>query len=142
MDAAAVVHRTAFDGRLPWLSGLHTAEDDRAFFRHVVFAECALWGAFDDGQLAGFIAFRTGWIEQLYVLPAMQGCGIGRKLLQIAQDASSELSLWTFQKNAGARRFYETNGFEAAETTDGSGNEEREPDIRYVWLKGESGGQT
>ena len=42
-------------------------------------------------------------------------------------------SLWTFQKNEGARRFYERHGFDAVELTDGSGNMEREPDVRYAW---------
>ena len=35
------------------------------------------------------------------------------------------------QRNAGARRFYERNSFVAVEFTDGNGNEEREPDVRY-----------
>ncbi|GHD97675.1 hypothetical protein GCM10010339_00960 [Streptomyces alanosinicus] len=43
------------------------------------------------------------------------------------------LSLWTFQVNKPAHRFYERHGFTAVESTDGSGNEEREPDVRYVW---------
>ena len=41
------------------------------------------------------------------------------------------LRLWTFQRNAGARRFYERNRFIAVEFGDGSGNEEGEPDVRY-----------
>ena len=43
------------------------------------------------------------------------------------------LQLWTFQVNEAARRFYERQGFVAAESTDGSGNEERSPDVRYTW---------
>ena len=43
------------------------------------------------------------------------------------------LELWTFQVNVGARRFYERHGFRAVELTDGSANEEHEPDVRYVW---------
>jgi hypothetical protein len=43
MERAAVVHRTAFDERLPWLAGLHTPEQDRAFFRDQVFVECDVW---------------------------------------------------------------------------------------------------
>ena len=31
-------------------------------------------------------------------------------------------------------RFYEARGFVASEFNDGSRNEEREPDVRYVWL--------
>jgi hypothetical protein len=29
MDAAARVHRAAFDHALPWLTGLHTPDEDR-----------------------------------------------------------------------------------------------------------------
>ena len=50
-----------------------------------------------------------------------------------ARAGGEGLELWTFQVNARARRFYERNDFVEAELTDGSGNEEREPDVRYVW---------
>ncbi|WP_298279395.1 hypothetical protein [uncultured Bradyrhizobium sp.] len=43
--------------------------------------------------------------------------------------------LWTFQRNARARRFYEARGFVAVEQTDGSRNEEQEPDVRYLWTR-------
>ena len=43
------------------------------------------------------------------------------------------LTLWTFQRNAQARRFYEAHGFVASEFTDCSHNEEREPDMLYAW---------
>ena len=69
MDAAARVLRTAFDRALPWLAGLHTPEEDRWFFRERVFKACEVWGAFDSTGLTGVIAFRDGWIDQLYVLP-------------------------------------------------------------------------
>jgi len=44
--------------------------------------------------------------------------------------------LWAFQRNQRARVFYEHRGFVAAEFTDGAGNEEREPDMRYVRAAG------
>ncbi len=131
MDAAAIVHRAAFDDRLPWLAGLHTPDEDRAYFRDRVFAACTVCGAFADDSLIGFIAFRDGWIDQLHVLPDAQLIGVGTRLLAIAQATSATLTLWTFQRNAGARAFYEARGFKPVEFTDGSGNEEREPDIRY-----------
>lgn len=135
MDAAASVHRASFDERLPWLSGLHAPEEDRAFFRNHVFRTCAVWGAWDGGSLAGIIAFRDGWIDQLYVLPRAQGQGTGTALLQIAQASSPSLSLWTFRRNARARAFYEARGFVAVQETDGSRNEEREPDALYRWTR-------
>ena len=105
MDAAAGVHRAAFDRALPWLKGLHTPDEDRWFFRERVFATCEIWGAFDGAAMSGIIAFREGWIDQLYVLPAAQGHGVGTQLLQVAQRACASLQLWTFQRNAPARRF-------------------------------------
>lgn len=70
--------------------------------------------------LTGLIAFHDDWIEQLYVLPAAQGQGIGTALLGVAQRASARLQLWTFQRNARARQFYEARGFVLVEQTDGS----------------------
>ena len=44
----------------------------------------------------------------------------------------NRLVLRTFQRNAAARAFYEAHGFHAVGCTDGC-NEEREPDVQYVW---------
>jgi GNAT superfamily N-acetyltransferase len=135
MDAAARVHRTAFDRALPWLTGLHTPDEDRWFYRERVFAGCQVHGAFEGGALAGIIAFRSGWIDQLYVLPEVQGRGVGSELLHVAKRACDCLQLWTFQRNLRARRFYEARGFALVEETDGTGNEEKEPDARYLWTR-------
>ena len=134
MDRAAYIHRAARDERLPWLSGLHSPEQDRRFFRSNVFVNTEVWGAGDD-EIAGFIAFGEDWIDHLYVLPDRQKEGIGDALLMLAKSARPCLKLWTFQKNAGARAFYENRGFELLEKTDGSGNQEREPDALYRWQR-------
>ena len=49
------------------------------------------------------------------------------------------LSLYTFQVNDGARRFYERHGFVVAALGDGSDNEEGQPDIRYEWRPADFG---
>jgi GNAT superfamily N-acetyltransferase len=133
MEAAAQVHRIAFDAAMPWLAGLHTPAEDQAFFRERVYETCELWGAFAGDVLVGIIAFREGSVEQLYVLPQVQGRGIGTALLAKAQSAFAQLCLWTFQRNREARRFYEARGFRLIEETDGARNEEREPDALYLW---------
>jgi putative acetyltransferase len=135
MDDVALIHRASFDAALPWLSGLHTPDEDRAYFRDVVFEQCAVWGGYLDGRLVGFVAFRENWIDQLYVLPGFQRRSAGNGLLALAKGAHTPLNLWTFQRNSGARQFYERNGFVAIEETDGSRNEEREPDVLYRWEK-------
>ena len=135
MDAAARVVRTAFDQALLSLAGLHTPEEDQWFFRERVFNTCEMWGAFDGAAMRGIIAFREGWIDQLYVLPEAQRRGVGKDLLQVAQNAFDRLQLWTFQRNAPARRFYKARGFALIQETDGAGNEEKEPDALYLWTR-------
>jgi GNAT superfamily N-acetyltransferase len=135
MDAAARVHRIAFDHALPTLAGLHTLEEDRWFFRQRVFKTCEVWGAFEGDTMAGVLAFREGWIDQLYVVPEAQGRGLGTALLRIAQNTFDRLQLWTFQRNIQARRFYEARGFALVQETDGAHNEEKEPDALYLWTR-------
>lgn len=61
-------------------------------------------------------------------------CWLGDRFVALAKQRRPDgLQLWTFQVNGPARRFYERHGFAAVEETDGAGNEEREPDVRYVW---------
>jgi putative acetyltransferase len=133
MDDVALVHRASFDAALPWLAGLHTPKQDRWYFRERVFPACAVWGARDTTGLVGFIAFREDWIDHLYVLPRAQGHGVGSALLNLAKSPHRRLHLWTFQRNHKARRFYEGRGFGLVRETDGSGNDEKEPDVLYLW---------
>jgi len=132
----ARVHRASFDDRLPWLSGIHTPDEDLAYFRETVCATCLLWGGFEGQRLIGFIAYRDGWIDHLFVAPDKQMMGLGTRLLDEAKAAQLRLRLWTFQRNDGARNFYERTGFIQIDITDGSGNEEREPDVLYEWSGG------
>lgn len=135
MDQAAAIHRAAFDAQLPWLAGLHTPEEDRAYFRGHVFGTSDVWGAATNERLVGIMALRGEWIDQLYVLPDWHRRGIGSSLLRFAQAASPMLMLWTFQRNEEARGFYEAYGFVAIEETDGARNDEHEPDVLYRWQR-------
>ena len=99
-----------------------------------------VWVAEEDGRLLGFLAIRHSdnhdWetLEKLYVEPDDQNRGVGTALLDQAKALRPDgLCLWVFQKNEGARRFYERHGFRLVQVTDGSGNMEREPDALYAW---------
>jgi GNAT superfamily N-acetyltransferase len=135
MDLTARIHRVSFDHALPTLAGLHTADEDRCFYRERMFRTCQLWGAFDASEMLGIIAFRDGWIDQLYVLPSAQRRGVGSKLLKVAQREFDQLHLWTFQRNIPARRFYAARGFVLVTETAGVRNEEKEPDALYRWAR-------
>lgn len=132
-DAIAALFRLSRETAMPYLPDLHTAEQDRVFFRERVFAECEVWAAEQAGELVGMCAFRDGWIDHLYVHPEYQRNCIGAALLSIAKDANARLQLWVFQRNVNALRFYESQGFGLVKTTDGRTNEEREPDALYIW---------
>jgi GNAT superfamily N-acetyltransferase len=114
---------------------VHTPEEDVAFYSTVVFPRAEVWLCERVDIAAGFIAFRPGWVDHLYIHPDHQGLGLGRTLLKVAQESESEIRLWTFQGNARARRFYERNGFTSELETDGASNEERQPDVLYYWKK-------
>ncbi len=132
---AAMVRRIALWHALPHLRDVHTPEEDEAYWRNHLLAEYTALGAFVDAGLVGVIAYGNGWIEQLYILPDVQGMGIGTRLLSSATDEMNDVRLWTFQQNRRARAFYEARGFSPIAETDGSDNEEGEPDMLYHWRR-------
>ncbi|OWV66240.1 acetyltransferase [Rhizobium sp. R339] len=135
MRAAAGIRRVALWQRLPWLLDVHTPEEEEQYWRMHLLPTCTILGAAIGNKLVGVIASGDGWIEQLYVLPDFQGIGIGSILLGCAKEEMDEIRLWTFQRNIGARAFYERHGFSAEEETNGIDNEEKEPDVLYHWRR-------
>ena len=131
----AEIHMAARATAMPWLAVVHSPREVRLHFETVVLPGTDVRVARIDGVITGFMALRGNWIDHLYLVPDAWRQGLGRRLLQEAMAARPELELWTFQRNDGARRFYESFGFKAVEFTDGSANEEREPDVRYVWMR-------
>jgi GNAT superfamily N-acetyltransferase len=85
------------------------------------------------------VAFRADFIEHLFVRPEKQGAGLGVTLLGMARENAAELTLWTFQQNLRARRFYERQGFRSIRMTDGADNEEKLPDVLYRWSRIDGG---
>ena len=100
-----------------------------------VLEEQEVWLAFAaDGVLLGLMVLDGDWLGQLYVDPAWTGCGLGARFVELAKRRRpGGLQLWTFVSNVRAQRFYQRHGLTVEERTDGSGNEEKAPDLRYVW---------
>lgn len=138
-DAPAIARLFTASRRaaMPWLREVHGEAATLAFFRDQVPARRRVLVAVDraDRPLA-FIAFGGGEVEHLYVAPAERGRGLGARLLRLAQASERALELQVFQRNRAARDFYERHGFRLVGTSDGAGNEEREPDARYRWVAG------
>lgn len=119
---------------LPTVPLVHPAREVRRWMADEVVGRTDMWVAEVDGTIVALMVLDGGWLEHLYLDPSWMGRGLGDQLVQLAKERSSAgLQLWTFQVNEPARRFYERHGFVAEELTDGAGNEERAPDVRYAW---------
>lgn len=139
-DAAEVadVWLASFDDALPTVRRAHDDTHARAWITGHLVPETDCWVATVGGRVAAVLSCSPGWIDQLYVAPEHQGRGLGSRLVGLAQERSAgDLQLWTFQVNARARAFYARHGFREVELTDGSTNQEREPDVRLRWTRGD-----
>ncbi len=116
-----------------WMPRLHTRAEDRAFVASLLDSHTV--HVVRTPRVAGFLARRGGEIDAFYVSAGARRTGIGSALLEAARAAASPLSLWTFQANEAALRFYTDRGFVEAERSDGCLNEERLPDIRLVEIE-------
>jgi GNAT superfamily N-acetyltransferase len=114
---------------------VHSDDEIHDWISSRLLSDCECWIAESaSGEIIGLLALQLDWVEQLYVLPEWQRRGVGQTLLEMAKRLRPDgLQLWTFVSNEPARRFYTQHGFVCAEQTDGSGNEERAPDMRLIW---------
>ena len=135
MPALARLYRRTVRASLPFVPELHTAEEDAWWFAERLYAANQVWLTETPDGPEGYVAFRADFIEHLFIQPQSQGARLGALLLNKAREATEELSLWTFQANLRACRFYERHGFVAVAETDGADNEEKLPDVLYRWRR-------
>jgi GNAT superfamily N-acetyltransferase len=138
-DAQAVADlyiraRRAAVGPIP--ASVHSDAETHEWISTVVIPEREVWLMEDaDNQPLAVLILDGDWVDQLYVEPTCTGMGLGSRLIELAKcRRPAGLQLWTFVTNTGAQRFYRRHGFVVAETTDGSGNEEQAPDVRFTWI--------
>ena len=122
---------------MTYLPLIHTDAEAAPFIAGVL-ARSRVQVAVAEGRVVAFAAVREGWLDHLYVLPNHQGAGLGTRLIAWAQETSpTGIDLWVFQRNTGARALYERHGWRLVALTDGSDNEEKQPDPHMRW-RGES----
>jgi ribosomal protein S18 acetylase RimI-like enzyme len=127
-----LVSRTAAGPAFP--PNIHSDDETLEFVREVVMATREPWLAIVDDTPVGLLVLDGDDIDWLHVLPEAQGQGVGSALLGHAQSLRPNgLALWTYTSNTPAQRFYERHGFVIVRETDGAGNEDHAPDIRYAW---------
>ena len=93
-----------------------------------------VWLAEGEGALAGYARLTETWLDDLYVHPDHQRRGVGSALFDLVTTLRPQgFCLWVFESNLPARAFYRRHGCLELERTDGTGNEEKAPDIRVAW---------
>lgn len=111
---------------------IHSFDSHLYFLKHILAEQYQIDLALMDDKVVGMIAYNETEISQLYIHIDYQGRGIGQTLLNKAKaQASGKLTVYTFEVNKNAQRFYEKNGFEMIGR--GHENEENLPDIQYEW---------
>lgn len=142
-DAEAVgdLWLQSFRAALPSVRVVHTDDQVRSWIRDVAIGRHETWVICVDDEIVGMLTLDGGDIDQLYLAPRRRGQGFGDALIAHAKALRPErLSLWTFQVNTAAVRFYHRHGFREIARTDGSDNAEHEPDIRMEWTPGNPDG--
>jgi ribosomal protein S18 acetylase RimI-like enzyme len=111
---------------------IHSFEEHVYFLNHILTKQFQIDLALMDEKVVGMVAYNEREISQLYIHKDYQGTGIGQTLLEkVKSQSSGRLTLYTFEVNKNAQRFYEKHGFEIIGR--GHENEENLPDILYEW---------
>lgn len=78
---------------------------------------CKIFLAFEDAKLVGFIGFKPGKIEFIYVDPDKQGRGIATMLMEKALNKLKRpIKLEVFTNNKQAKSLYKKFGFKTIKT--------------------------
>ncbi len=116
-----------------WVPNLHTPDQDRQFLGKLI-ETTTVWSAHAPDPV-GFLSLDGEDVKALYLAPQARGQGIGARLLDQAKRGHDRLTVWTFQANTGAIRFYLREGFVETNRTDGAGNQEKLPDVHMTWTR-------
>ena len=135
LASVAEVHLRARAAAYPAMPhSVHPDDEARAWVDGWDLTEYDVWVAEASGRVVGYARFDAVWLDDLYVDPGAQGSGVGGTLLDVVKaQRPGGFGLWVFASNLAARAFYARRGLTEVEHTDGSGNQERAPDVRMVW---------
>jgi ribosomal protein S18 acetylase RimI-like enzyme len=111
---------------------IHSFENHVNFLNSTLVKQFQIDIALMDFKVVGMIVYNDTEINQLYIHIDYQGIGLGKTLLDIAKhNSTGRLTLYTFEVNKIAQRFYEKHGFKIIGK--GHENDENLPDILYEW---------
>lgn len=135
-DAAGVaeIFLTSRREAMPWLARPHTDDETRWWHLNVLLPRGTVVVAERKDRVVGFAEPSDGWLHALYVAPSAQGSGVGSALFEHSMLLQPNgFDLWVFQSNTRALNFYARYGCVEVRRTDGTDNEEHEPDVLLRW---------
>ena len=139
-DAIADLYSDARVAAVPQMPpAVHTNAEDRVWVAgQLARTDREAWVAERTGELVGYALLGPVWLDHLFVRADAVGQGVGSVLMDLVKSRRPDgFSLWVFESNTGARRFYARHGLVELERTDGTGNEEKAPDVRMAWPGGD-----
>ena len=87
-------------------------ETERYNIPNVYLPNTDTWVAEVNGKVVGFIALVGNEVGAIFLDPEFQGIGIGKSLMDKAQEIHGTLEVEVFKANSIGRKFYDFYGFE------------------------------
>lgn len=87
-------------------------ETERYNIPNVYLPNTDTWVAEVDGSVVGFIALMGNEVGAIFLDPEFQGKGVGRSLMDKAQELHETLEVEVFKANSIGRKFYDRYGFQ------------------------------
>lgn len=98
--------------KCPWMPMLDDQQAMEVYWRSVFETETP-WLAQKENQIVGFCVRDRGDennIGALYVVPKARNGGVGKRLLDLAKRNCSHITVWAYEANVQARKFYHREG--------------------------------
>ncbi len=92
-----------------WMPELDDLEPMEKYWKDV-FENEPTWIAELNNKVIGFCVRNIGSennIGALYVVPDSRGHGVGKHLLDLAKEGCDHITVWAYEKNTEARKFYQ-----------------------------------
>jgi len=88
---------------------------ERSNVAEIYMPDTDTWVAEVEGDVEGFIALMGNEVGAIFLHPKCHGKGVGRALMDKAQELHGDLEVEVFKENSMGRAFYSKYGFEQLE---------------------------